>query len=192
MNRLKTMAMVAVMAGVMAAVPSPAGATTLEVKGVAQAGAVELTASMEVAFSMLLQSTSGAFANTCTASHFSTKTTSYTGATVGGPINTLTYTSCTTSPVVVDEAGSFSIERIGTTTNGTVRSSGTKTTVPSPLGGTLTCVTGEGVDLGTLRGVKEGSATLEIRAVINCGFLAPSVNWSASYTITTSGVGVTG
>jgi len=193
MKYLKMLGLAAVAAmALMAIGAGSASATTLEVKGVAQNSAVEITASLKTGTSALLQTTSGAFANTCTASHVSGKTTSFSGATVGGPIASLTFTSCTSSPVVVDAAGSLTVERIGATTNGTVRSSGAKVTVPSPLGGTLTCVTGEGTDIGTLTGVKEGNATMDINAVLNCGFLAPSSTWTGTYTVTTANLGVTG
>jgi hypothetical protein len=118
---------------------------------------------------------------------------SFTGETVSGPISSLSFTKCTSSPVVVDTAGSLSVQRIGATTNGTVRSSGAKVTVPSPLGGTLTCVTGEGTDIGTLTGVKAGNAKMDINAVLNCGFLAPSSTWTGEYVVTSPhGSGVSG
>jgi hypothetical protein len=192
MKYLKMLGLAAVAAmALMAIGAGSASATTLEVKGVAQSGAVEITASLEAGTSALLQTTSGAFANTCKESHVSGKTSVFTGAAVSGPINSLTFTNCTTSPVVVDEKGSLSVERIGSTTNGTVRSSGAKVTVPSPLG-TLTCITGTNVDIGTLTGVKEGNAKVDVHAVLNCGFVSPSTTWDAAYTVTSpAGLGVT-
>jgi hypothetical protein len=173
-------------------VSEKAPVTTLEVGGAIQNESVEVTASLKAGTSALLQTTSGAFANTCNESHVSGKTSVFTGGAVSGPINSLAFTNCTTSPVVVDAKGSLSVERIGSTTNGTVRSSGAKVTVPSPLGGTLTCITGTSVDIGTLTGVKEGSATMDINAVLNCGFLAPSSTWTGTYTVTSpAGLGVT-
>lgn len=51
--------------------------------------------------------------------------------------------------------------------------------------------TGEGVDLGTLTGVAIGHATLELKAVMNCGFLVPSALWGGTYVITSpTGFGV--
>jgi hypothetical protein len=69
--------------------------------------------------------------------------------------------------------------------------------VPSPLGGTpLSCETGAGTHIGTLTG-KSGSvasdklATMDIHAVLNCGFLAPSSTWDGSYIVTSpEGLGV--
>ena len=188
--KILSLAAVAVIAPMAIGVGS-ASATTLEVGGVAKNEAVEITASLESGTSLLLQLTNGAFANTCTESHVNGKTSVFTGTTVSGPLSTLTFNKCTNEKVVVDKAGSLSVERIGSTTNGTVRSSGAEVTVPSPIG-TLNCKTGEGVDIGTLTGKASGQATLDIKAILNCGFLAPSAAWAGSYSITSpSGLGVT-
>ena len=82
------------------------------------------------------------------------------------------------------EAGSLTVEWTSGT-NGTVRSAGARVRVPSPFG-VLTCVTsaGAGTDIGTLTGVKEGHAALDVSAVLNCGII-PSAVWTGEYTITT-------
>jgi len=170
---------------------SSASATFPEIKGVSREGPVTLVSSLQQGSSALWQTTSGAFANTCTASQIHATITGY-AIDAYGPVGSLSFSNCTTSPVVVDEKGSLSINYIGTSTNGTVRTSGTKVTAPSPLGGNLTCTTGSGVDLGTLTGVKEGNAKIDIQAVLSCGFLAPSVTWTASYTVTSpTNLGIT-
>jgi hypothetical protein len=43
---------------------------------------------------------------------------------------------------------------------------------------------GTGTDVGTLTGVKEGTATMDINAILNCGFFLPSAKWQATYTVT--------
>jgi hypothetical protein len=100
----------------------------------------------------------------------------------------LSFGSCTHEKVVVDSNGTLSVENISGTTNGTVRSSGMKVTLPVTIFGsvvTATCTT-ENTDIGTLKGVASGSATLEVNAVINCGSFAPSMKWEDVYVATTS------
>jgi hypothetical protein len=64
--------------------------------------------------------------------------------------------------------------------------------MPSPFGN-LSCRTGEGTDIGTLTGKATGQATIDFKAVVNCGFLVPSSTWQGSYTITSpEGLGVIG
>ncbi|HEX6204942.1 MAG TPA: hypothetical protein VFZ29_03950, partial [Solirubrobacterales bacterium] len=76
------------------------------------------------------------------------------------------------------------------TTNGTVFSEEAEITVGSPFG-TLNCKTNAGVDLGTLTGTKEGHATIDVNAVLNCGFLMPSATLKGTYTVTSpTGLGV--
>ncbi len=195
MNYLKMIGWAAAAAmAVMAIGAASASATTLEVNGVVQNAAVTLSASLEPGTSTLWQLTNGSFANTCTASAIAGKTTTFTAESskpIGGPISSLSFSSCTNEKVVVDKAGSLSVEWISGTTNGTVRSVGTETTVSSPLS-PLPCKTGSGVDIGTLTGKATGGlATLDINAVLDCGFIAPSVTWTGSYVVTSpTGLGV--
>jgi hypothetical protein len=98
---------------------------------------------------------------------------------------------CKENPIVVENAGSLTVENISGTTNGTVRSIGAKVKTPSPFG-TLTCVTAAapGTDLGTLTGVASGNATMAVNASLNCGLI--TAKWTATYTVTTpTGLGVT-
>lgn len=168
-----------------------ASASTLEVGGVTQNASVTITGSLHPELSMTLGATGGGLANTCTASHLHGTTTSpFTGTTrPGGPLSTLSFTSCTT-PVTVHNPGGISIDHVSGTTNGTVRSLAAEIT--TSVGGlVLTCRTGSGTHLGTLAGGKTGHATLEINAVLNCGFLLPSGQWKGTLDITSpTGLGV--
>ena len=193
MKLTKILGVVAVAALALMAFASSASATTLAVGGVTKTTAITIESSLKSGTTALLTDTSGFFANTCTVSTVkgqdSTKTT---GTVVTGPIETLSWgtvaTPCTEGNPTVDTKGSLSVERIGTTTNGTVKSEGAKVTVPSPFG-LLTCTTAaEGTDLGTLTGVASGTATMDINAVLSCGITA---KWTGTYTVTTpEGLGV--
>jgi hypothetical protein len=164
--------------------------TTLEVGGVAKEEALTVEGSLKSGTSALLKDTSGFTATTCTESSVKGTTSVFTGTKVEGPISSLTFGSCKEGPVVVESAGSLSVENIPGTTNGTVRSIGAKVSVPSTFGH-LTCITagGEGTDIGTLTGVASGKATLDITGVLDCG--AITAKWTGTYTVTgPEGLGV--
>ncbi len=169
----------------------PAPETALEVEGVTDKSEVALEATIASGGSLLVGDTFGATANTCTASTVKGHTESpFTGSTVGGPVTSLSFSSCTEGTPTVDGMGTLSIEHILGTTNGTVRSSNAKVTVPS-IFGTLTCTTSN-TDIGTLTGVKSGSATLDINAVLSCTVIG-TAKWSGTYTVTSPPkLGVTG
>jgi hypothetical protein len=184
MKLTKILGVAAVAAMALMAFASTASATTLETNGVIQSGAVTISSSLSG--SATLKDTSGTFANTCTASSVSGTTTVFTGTRVSGPISALSFSSCTHEKVVVDEKGSLSVERIGSTTNGTVRSTGAKVTVPVTIFGgivTATCTTNE-TDIGTLTGKASGTSSIDISAVLNCGSFLPSAQWIGTYNIT--------
>ncbi|HEY5941674.1 MAG TPA: hypothetical protein VIT89_02280 [Solirubrobacterales bacterium] len=191
MKSLKMLGLAAVAAMAFTAFAvSSASATTLEVGGVTQAGAVTITASAEE--STTLARTDGTFANTCTVSHVHGTTTVLTGLTITGPISSLTLTNCA-RPVTVHKPGAFEIIHIPGTTDGTVYWENSETTMGSPFG-TLNCKTGATTHVGILTGV-DGTpsthATVDINAVTNCGFLVPSATWKGSLWITTpTGLGV--
>ncbi|MDQ2631223.1 MAG: hypothetical protein M3Y75_09695 [Actinomycetota bacterium] len=190
MKFLKMLGLAAVAAMALTAFTAgSASATTLEVGGVTQNKAVTIEASLASGTSAVLSRTDGSLANTCTTSTVKGSTTVFTGTTVTGPISSLTFSNCT-RPVTVHKAGTLHVAHIAGTTDGTVTSSGAEVTVGSPFG-TLTCVTGTGVDIGRLTGKAAGSATMDINAVLNCGFLVPSAKWAGTYTITSpAGLGV--
>jgi hypothetical protein len=206
MKITKILGVVAVAAMALMAFASTASATTLEIGGVKQTGPVTIHATLEPGTTALLSATGGGLANTCTESTVHGETTSpFTGTTVKGPItdkvvegttvvNGLSFSKCTKETIVVDLGGELSIENIAGTTNGTVRSIGAKVTVPSFFGA-LTCVTAAspGTDIGTLTGKAKTTehATMDINAVLNCGFFLPSAKWEGFYTVTTpTGLGV--
>ncbi|HEY3434103.1 MAG TPA: hypothetical protein VGK41_00480, partial [Solirubrobacterales bacterium] len=100
------------------------------------------------------------------------------------------FTSCERT-VTVNNAGTLHIGSKGGT-DGEVASTNGEWTVSSPFG-TLTCKTGEGVNLGTLSGTASGHAEMVISGVLNCGFLVPSAVWKGTYVITSpTGLGVSG
>ncbi len=191
MKLSKILGVAAVAAMALMAFASTASATTLEVGGVAKNASVSLEATIASGGSALLTDTFGATANTCTTSVVKGSTSSpFTGTTVGGPISTLSFSNCSEGNPTVDAAGSLTVERIGTTTNGTVKSTGAKVTVPSFFG-TLTCTTSS-TDIGTLTGVASGSAKFDINAVLSCTVIG-TAKWSGTYTVTSpAGLGVTG
>ncbi len=180
----------AAVTALMAFAASSASATTLEAFGTTQNGSVNIEASLASGTSMTWTRTDGTPANTCKVATMKVSTVSpFTGATVTGPVASWAFNSCT-RPVVPHIAGTFHVSHNSGTTNGTVTSSGTEVTVGSPFG-TLNCKTGSGVDFGTLTGVAGGHATIDVNAVINCGFLVPSAKWAGTYTITSeTGIGV--
>jgi hypothetical protein len=168
-----------------------ASATTLETNGVKQTGAVTIEATLSG--STVLKDTSNSFLDTCTVSTLKATTSVFTGTLISGPISTLSYSKCTHEPAVVDQAGSLSIERVAGTTNGTVRSTGAKWTLPVTIFGsviTATCAT-SATDIGTLTGVASGNATLDLNGVLNCGSIIPSARWEGKYLVTGQPLGVT-
>jgi hypothetical protein len=190
MKFTKILGLVAMAALALMAFASTASATTLEVGGVKQAGEIEIKA--ETA-SATLSDTSGSFANTCKSTVAGKDSTAQTGATVSGPISTLTFTGCTHEKVEVLKKGTLSVSWISGTTKGTVSSTGAEVKVPVTILGsvlTATCTTSS-TDIGTLEGVKSGKATLKIEAVLECGSVLPSARWSGTYTVTSpEGLGV--
>ncbi|HEV2858707.1 MAG TPA: hypothetical protein VGW80_09930 [Solirubrobacterales bacterium] len=172
---------------------SAASATTLEVKGVKKTEAVALKFTLKSGTSTIMKDTGGAFVNTCAASTIEAKSSVFTSTAVSAPVSNLSFGFCTEEPIVVDAPGSLTFENIAGTTNGTVRSIGAKWTTPSPFG-SLTCTTAAtpGTDIGKLTGVASGAATMDLNAVLNCGFFLPSAKWEGTYTVTSpEGLGAT-
>jgi len=193
MKYLKMLGLAAVAAmALMAVTAGSASATTLEIGGVVQSGAVTITASQES--SITLADTENTQANTCSESHVHGSTTVFSGTYVTGVLSVLSFTNCTRSPVVVDKPGKLKIDWEEGTTSGSVFSEEAEVTVPTTFGFSVNCKTGEGTKIGTLDGKASTSehATMTIAAVLNCGFLLPSASWSGSYWITSpTGLGVT-
>ena len=204
MKLSKILGVAAVAALALLAFANTVSATTLETNGVKQSGGVGLDATLSG--SATLESVSGTFANTCSTSTVKGTTSVVSGPTVSGPIedavvggNTvvsgLTFANCTHGPVEVKKGGSLSIERIGTTTNGTVRSIEAEVKVPVTVLGIVvsaTCTTaaGSGTDLGTLNGTAAGATSITINAILSCSGMLPSARWTATYVITGHSIGV--
>src|SRR4051794_15477674 len=89
--------------------------------------------------------------------------------------------------------GSLTVAWISGTTNGTVRSIGASVTVPitffseSTTNVTCTTAASPGTDIGTLTGSTTGTVELDVKAVLNCGFLLPSALWEGTYVLTVPG-----
>ncbi len=187
MKYLKMLGLAAVAAmSFMAFAAGSASATTLELGSVTQNGPVTISGSLDQ--SIKLSRTDGSFANTCLKSHFHGTTTTFTGPFVTGPLSTLAFEECE-RPVTVHKAGALEVVHIAGTTNGTVYSENAEVTTGSPFG-TLNCKTGATTHIGTLTAATTPPlnpgphATVDIGAVLNCGFLVPSAKWEGSYWIT--------
>jgi hypothetical protein len=178
----KILGVVAMAAAALMAFASTASATTLSTKGVGENAAIPIKATIASGGSALLTDTFGVAANTCsTSTVVATTQGKFTGGAVEGPVNIMEWANCTEGNPTVDAKGSLSVVNISGTTNGTVRSTGAKVTVPSFFG-PLTCTT-ENTDIGTLNGKKEGTATMTINAVLECTVVG-TAKWSGTYTIT--------
>lgn len=191
MKYLKTIGLAAVGAMALTAlVASSALATTGEIGGVAKTESLTVSSSLKTETVAALSRTDGSLANECAeASGHGFTESPYTGTTVGGSIGTGSVGECT-RPVTIHNVGTIRVSHISGTTNGTVESSGDEITVGSPFG-TLNCKTGAGVDMGVLTGVSSGHATVDVNAVLNCGFLVPSAAIKGTMTITSpTGAGV--
>ncbi|HEY5941595.1 MAG TPA: hypothetical protein VIT89_01880 [Solirubrobacterales bacterium] len=166
-----------------------ASATTFEAGGSAKNEAIAITASLQPGTTLVMSNTPGWFANKCTASHMQGATTSpFTGPTVSTHLTTLTIAECT-APVTVHKPGTLEVVW-SNGTSGTVFAEGTQLTV-TISGTTIFCAPGK-THFGTLTGVASGHATLDVNAVVNCGFLLPSLKVEAKYIVTSpTGLGVT-
>jgi len=171
--------------------------TTLETNGTEKPSEA-VTLETTLTSSATLESTSGVFSNTCSTSTVSGTTESdgegakFTGPKVSGNVSALSFSNCTHSPVVVNSRGSLSVERIGTTTNGTVKSSGASVTVPVTVFGSVvstTCTT-TATDIGTLNGTASGASSITLNAILTCSGVLPSARWTGTYTVTGHSIGV--
>jgi hypothetical protein len=184
MKYLKMLGLAAVAAmALMAFAAGSASATTLTTKGVAENAAVSITATIKSGTTATLQTTDkSTLVDTCTGSEVKGTTASpFTGATVGGSVSSLTWSGCSHTTDTI-KPGSLSIAWTSGT-NGTVTSKQAEVTVKSTtFGVSVTCKTNEGTNIGTLTGVKEGTATMDINATVDCGLF--SALWSGTYSVT--------
>jgi len=122
----------------------------------------------------------------CTGSTIQGTTSNETGTTVNITVSTLTFTGCNCE-VKVLKTGTLSIERIGTTSNGTVKSNGAEITEScSTIFGTVHCIVAtSGTDLGTLTGGT--TATIDISSAqipyLTTSSLCSAGRWDATYKI---------
>jgi len=183
MKQLKMLGLAAVAAAALTALAAPfASATTLEVGGVSQNGSVAISASLKSGTMVILRDTFGITTNRCNKSTVEGASGNpFSGATVTGPLSTLTFGECSFEPVEVHKGGTLHFSHITGTTNGTVTSSGTEVTTNSAFG-TLNCITGGGTHLGTLTGVASGHATIDINAQLSCSGISSKL--AATYTVT--------
>jgi hypothetical protein len=123
----------------------------------------------------------------CSESTVQGSTTNETGTTVNGSVGTLTFGKCNCE-VKVLKTGTLSIERIGTTSNGTLRSSGAEVTAScSTIFGTVHCIYAtSNTDLGTLTGgttAKMDISSADIPRLPTSGLCDESANWDATYLV---------
>jgi hypothetical protein len=131
---------------------------------------------------LAIKSTSGTVEDTCTGSTVGVSLTSQgESQNAVGAVSTLTFTSCSNTTTVLEQAGTLELE--GTT----VKAKGFEVTINAAV----SCVysAGTGSTLGTATG---GSpATVDISAVLNKksgSFLCPAdTKWEATYTVTGAG-----
>lgn len=160
--------------------------TTLEVNGSAKEESLSLEASLKSGTSTVLKSMAGELINTCTGASMKWSTKEpYIGDEVHGNLDAVGWSGCSSGQVAVNR-GTLSIVHVPGSTDGTVISSGLWIALKGYL-----CKTNR-TPIGTLTGVKEGHATMDVDAVLNCGE-SPSVKWEGTYTVTSpTGLGVTG
>lgn len=188
--KLKNLGLAAIAAMTLTALAAgSASATTLEVGGVTKNETAAVTMSVATGTSVVASTTAGELPNTCTESDAKANTASpFTGTSVTAPVATLTYSKCT-RPITVHKPGTLHISHTSGTA-GTVKISGVQWTFGSPLG-TITCSSSGEIHLGTLTGTKEGHATLDVNAVLSCGFALPSLALKGTYVVTSpTGLGV--
>jgi hypothetical protein len=192
MKLTKVLAVVAFAAMALMAFASSASATTLELKGTPETSKdVTIKVTLASGNSSLLTDTSNVLANTCTTSTVEGSDPTSTGGAgkaVEGPISALEWSGCTEGNPTTDAKGTFSVTNLSGTTNGTVSSTGTKVTWPSFFG-TLTCETSN-TDLGKINGVKEGTASMIVNAILSCSGIG-TAKLTGTYVITSpSNLGV--
>ncbi|HET8954520.1 MAG TPA: hypothetical protein VFN18_02550 [Solirubrobacterales bacterium] len=148
-----------------------ASATTIEIKGVTQNKSVQASASLQPSTSMILKDSFGTTTDTCTEAFVKGATEGvFSGASVGGKLGTLTVGNCSHTTTVLSPGSMSVVWTSGT--NGSVTSAASEvTTVSTAFGSSAVCKTGSGTPIGTVTGVKEGHATLDVNAKVSCGIL---------------------
>jgi hypothetical protein len=167
-----------------------ASATTVEVKGVAQNKSASATGTLAAGSSLILKDEFGTTTDTCTTSTIKGATEgTYTGASVGGKVSTMTYSGCSHTVHVLKNGSMSFVWTSGT--NGFATSKESEVTIVSTFfGASAVCKTGTGTQIGTITGVKEGNVTLHINGTINCGILG-NAKLTGTFTGTGNGFGLT-
>jgi hypothetical protein len=160
-----------------------ASATTLEVGGVSQNKSVSMEMTLKSGTSMLLKDEFGTTTETCTSSTMAGSTSSpFTVTSITLVLAVVRTEKCTHTDTVL-ALGILHFHWFSGT-NASVSMSGSETTIQSTFfGASAICKTGTGTTIGTLTGTKEGNATLDVNATINCGILGSS-SWTGTYTVT--------
>lgn len=179
------LAAIAAMA-LMAFAANSASATTLESGATILPEGTEIVASLTAKTSAELTDTNGNPLDTCTESTVSGKTEQKTAPTLSGKA-TVTWGGCTSETKTLN-GGTLTISWIEGTTNGTITSDNAEVTINGLFG--TSCIYGtSSTDLGVLKGVAKGDATLSINAVVEekepKKFLCPDTGiWKANYSVT--------
>jgi hypothetical protein len=123
----------------------------------------------------------------CSKSTVQGKTTSETGTAVTGNVEILTFEECNCEVKVLNK-GSLSIERIGATSNGTLKSSGAEVTATcSSIFGNVHCIYAtSNTDLGTLTGgttAVMGISSADIPRLSTNALCDEGANWDATYKV---------
>lgn len=173
---------------------SSASATTFEIQEVTYNQSTLVSLSLAPGTTLTLKTPTGEYLiNTCKESQLEGITTSpYSDSTVTMPLTNLTFSGCQRM-MTVHKPGQLYLEHIPGSTDGTVVWENAELTFTFGSGQypTPVCKTGAGVDIGIFTGTNTGQATLDVNAVINCGFLFPALVWKGTYVVTLpSGLGV--
>lgn len=160
----------------------PTSATTLQAGGKNLPAGSEFVTTLKSGTSSLMKDEFGTTTDTCTGSENRNKTTNESGAQVASNV-TFQQTSSCTHTVTVLKTGKGTIEWTSGI-NGKVTSAESEVTVQSTFfGASAVCKTGTGTAIGTLTGSKEGHATMDVNAKINCGILGQGT-LTSTYTVT--------
>jgi uncharacterized protein YpuA (DUF1002 family) len=185
MKHLKMFGLAAVAAMALMAVvgAGSASATTLYLDATPQNKAITINATLTAGSTAILKDEGGTTTDTCNVSQVSGTTASpFTGATVGGPVSTLSFSGCSHTTKVLKN-GSLSIDASGNV----VSKEAEVTVVSTAFGISAVCKTGAGTKVGTFNGTndttKHATITIDATNSLNCGILGNS-SWTGSYTVT--------
>jgi hypothetical protein len=184
--KILSLAAVAAMA-LMAFVASSASATALYNEATKMTTPSTLDFSIPSGGSAVLVDTNGNALDTCSGSTVK-GTLESNGPTVTGTNTELTWTGCTW-PTKTLAPGKLTVEQIGSTTNGTVKSHAQiEVTINTGFFGSCVYGVASGTSIGTLTTASSGAATFHANAVatrFGSNFACPSTSkWTGSYTST--------